>query len=76
MVTLDVSNVHLSECAAMISLVGRRKKSYLSPREFIKCPLRREKKGLVSFSVFPCSVVLPEILGSPSVINRTSAEFF
>lgn len=49
-----------------------------SPHEFIKFSPRREKGESGqhnAFLRFPCSVVLPEILGNLSVINRTSVEF-
>lgn len=62
-----------------VAFSGRVEKKALSfPSEFIKFPhMRREREsGLTpSLSLFTCSVVLPEILGSRSAINRTSAEF-
>lgn len=60
------------------SMSGRveEEKALSFPSEFIKFSLRWEKGSLVNTKFFLCSrVVLPEILGSLSRINRTSAEF-
>lgn len=72
-------NIYCNDFSGIHSISSRVKEKALSfPSEFIKFPLMRGEResGLTqSLPLLTCSVVLPEILGSLHVINRTSAEF-